>query len=277
MNFRRRAPGTILQEMFVVPKLGNLTGLKIVEIGPGNGDWLHIFLAKGADCVAIEQDLEAFQNLESRFPDEISLGRLTLINASFIVAPEILQKSIADILFFSMLLDYLTEQEEDAVFEVAKNVLKPGGRLIGLFPSSVKDWSVEDDLCGHFRRYSRASIMTLLDRNSFEPRCIRGLTFPLSNFLLPISNFIVSKNEGANALLSVYERTSKSGRRSVPFKTEFPWWTAVVLNRLVLLPFHLLQLIYNNHNRNLVHFVSASESSKRETLGNIPPEKRCSE
>lgn len=49
-----------------------------------------------------------------------------------------------------------------------------------------------------------------------------GLTYPLANMLLPISNRLVAHSERDRLRLSLAERTMLSGDRHVPGKTGFP-------------------------------------------------------
>ena len=67
------------------------------------------------------------------------------------------------------------------------------------------------------------------------------MTYPLSNMLLGLSNYLVKKNEGHKLSNSDYENTIVSSLRKNSYKTEFPKWTRLLINRFILYPFILLQ------------------------------------
>jgi len=83
---------------------------------------------------------------------------------------------------------------------------------------------------------------------------IQGLTFPISNILLPISNFLVKKHEKSKLNLSLIERTKHSGNRNVFMKTRFPEFLKFILNEKILFPFHLLQKMFHYKNSLTLYF-----------------------
>jgi hypothetical protein len=82
-----------------------------------------------------------------------------------------------------------------------------------------------------------------------EAHHLAGLTWPLSNMLLPVSNFLVGRREGGKKKMTLEERTRLSGNRDVAWKTTFPAATRLLLNEAVLLPAYGLQLL-GRRNRN---------------------------
>jgi hypothetical protein len=86
---------------------------------------------------------------------------------------------------------------------------------------------------------------------------LAGLTYPVSNILLPISNYLVGRSEKSKLKLSQLERTKQSGRRSVKFKTHFPSVFEFLLNRYLLWPWHQLQKASADHERALVLYFEA--------------------
>lgn len=124
--------------------------------------------------------------------------------------------------------------------------------MIALVPSSPSHWGIEDDIAGHYRRYTKHSIETLTSVSGWKLLHIAGLTFPISNFLLPISNFLVNRSERSNLKLSTLDRTKLSGRRQVKFKTFFPSIFGLLLNKYTLSPMYILQKLFSKSEHALV-------------------------
>ena len=148
----------------------------------------------------------------------------------------------------------------------SSEVLKCDGLMIGLVPGSPAHWGIEDDIAGHCRRYTRDKIRSLMANTDWTTGHLVGLTFPVSNFLLPISNFLVNRSEKSKLSLTTIERTKQSGRRNVKFKTHFPSLLGMILNRRVLWPLHLLQKIFKNSDRALVIYFESRPNSRTETI-----------
>ena len=88
---------------------------------------------------------------------------------------------------------------------------------------------------------------------------LAGLTYPLSNILLPLSEFLVRRAERGKLALSPAERTLLSGYRDVPFKTRFPAPLGIVLNEWILSPLHWLQKINARNPRCMVIYAEFEE------------------
>ena len=140
----------------------------------------------------------------------------------------------------------------EAYFRKAKSLLREGGKLVTLVPAGMFAWGVEDDVAGHVKRYERDCFKALVTQHGLRIDDLAGLTWPLSNMLLPVSNFLVKRSESRLHDKSMLERTVASGHREVKFKTTFPWWTRLLLNRVTMLPWHGLQLLGKDSTRALI-------------------------
>ena len=109
-------------------------------------------------------------------------------------------------------------------------------------------WSIEDEIAGHLRRYERGYMEKYLSLTGFDLCHVAGITYPISNFLLPISSFLVKKNEIYKLKLSTAEQTVLSGIRFVPFKTHFPRWISALLNSYTHYPLHVIQKLFIKKN-----------------------------
>ena len=74
----------------------------------------------------------------------------------------------------------------------------------------------------------------------------QGLTYPLSNILKPISDFIVRRHETKKGTLDKDDRskTIASSYRGTNFKTEYPNFMKYIINKFTLSPFIFFQEVF---------------------------------
>ena len=167
-----------------------------------------------------------------------------------------------------MVMEHLEDDAQNAFMKMSAEYLKKEGVMIGLVPSSPAHWGIEDDIAGHCRRYTKDSIGTLASVNGWKLLHIAGLTFPISNLLLPLSNFLVNKSERSKLDLSPLDRTKQSGRRQVKFKTYFPAILGLLLNEFTLFPMYILQKLFVKSERALVLYFEAQPNPALESVEN---------
>lgn len=247
-------PGTILQLMYLRERLARMPAGMFVEIGPGSGEITRLLLELGWQGTAYDLETQTTERLQQRFAEAIAQGRLRVANADFLQSAT---PQPVDLVISCMVMEHLTDAEQQAYMEAARRALKPGGQLIGLVPGSPKDWGIEDDIAGHQRRYTRPALLDLAQAHRWRVAHMAGLTYPVSNLLLPISNALVKRAESSKLELSAMERTKQSGRRTVAFKTHFPGLLKLLLNDMALLPLHWLQKAFAGAERALVLYFEA--------------------
>jgi hypothetical protein len=119
-------------------------------------------------------------------------------------------------------------------------------------PGSPLDWGIEDRIAGHLRRYTESTLSEAVESAGWRVEHLVGLTFPLSNVLLGISNRLVRSWEADKVKLSLEDRTIDSGNRDVPWKTSFPAAARLLLNETFMWPFDGLQRWFRHNPRSLV-------------------------
>lgn len=258
-------PGTLLQLMYLRERIDKIPPGEFIEIGPGSGEITRLLLELGWSGFSYDLEEKTITALQERFSKEIEQQRLTPINADFITAN--LDKKV-DLVISCMVMEHLDNDAQNDFMNSAENHLKSDGIMITLVPSSPAHWGIEDDIAGHYRRYTQQSIEALLSFNHWKLLHIAGLTFPLSNLLLPLSNFLVHKNERSKLSLSSQDRTKLSGRRKVKFKTYFPSIFGFLLNETSLFPIYLLQKLFVKSERALVLYFEAKPISAPESVEN---------
>jgi SAM-dependent methyltransferase len=255
-------PGTILQRMYLRRRLTRIRPGRFIEVGTGEGHLSALLLRAGWRGAGIEPDPASAARAREVNRDAIAQGRYEVVNGSWLepVEGSRLPKDV-DLIVSCMVLEHLDDRGERAFFIRCAEHLGRSGRVILLVPACEAAWGIEDELAGHFRRYTRASMRQLLDTIGWRLEHLAGLTYPVSNLLLPLSNRLVRRAEAHKRTLSMQERTSSSGRRRVPGKTAFPAISGLILNEITMYPLHLLQLACRGARAALVLYAEASPSN----------------
>lgn len=249
-------PGTILQLMYLTERLKILTPGRFIEIGPGSGEISSLLLKLGWKGVACDLEWRTVERLRMRFTKEISEGRYELINDDYFgLRPS--QNNKFDLIISCMVMEHFTEDMETRFMMHSHEFLSNDGLFIGFVPASPAHWGIEDNIAGHYRRYTRDRLHALAQNNGWQILHIIGLTYPLSNILLPISNFLVWRAEKEKITMSNLEKTKASGVRDVFLKTSFPNVFSLVLNDVALLPFFWLQKLFSCSRNSLVLYFEA--------------------
>lgn len=243
------APGSILQRMYFKNRLKKMKAGKFLEVGCGNGYLSEILLSRGWQGTSFDLGESACEKSRQRNAKFITEKKYSVVSGDFLTA-EINEKS--DLVISMMVIEHLAPENVERYFEKCKKIIKPEGKIAVFVPAGMKHWGVEDDIAGHFRRYEFADFYKLAEESGLVILDLSGLTYPVSNLLLGLSNRMVRKNEGHKKDLSLEERTIQSGDRSVKFKTSFPFYLKLLLNEMVLFPFHLLQIINKKNPGSMV-------------------------
>lgn len=129
----------------------------IFDIGGGNGFVSLGLMEAGFEAVLVEPGSKGAANGKRRGIPTVICS--TIADAGF-------KNSTLDAVG---LFDVIEHIDEDAEFlGSVKNLLKSGGRLYATVPAFSALWSTEDVLAGHFRRYTHASICTLIESVGFK-------------------------------------------------------------------------------------------------------------
>jgi len=252
-------PGSILQKMHFLREIRNLPPGYFIEIGPGNGVLSQALLNQKWKGIVFELDKITADNLKKQFTKYLVKKQYKITTKDFF---NFKSKKKVDLILASMVIEHFAPKKEKEFLRKSKSLLKKTGSLFCYVPGSPLHWGIEDKIAGHYRRYTTERIKKRLVALGWKPKKIEGLTFPLSNILLPMSNWLVRKYETKKLKLTLSQKTRLSGRRQVPHKTEFPFYYKTILNPFVLYPFHVLQLIFKKHPQCLTLFFRANPSWK---------------
>lgn len=256
-------PGSLLQLIYLKERMSVLAPGRFVEVGPGSGEVTSLLLDLGWSGYSLDIEKQTIEGLKKRFLKEVATNRLTLINEDYLST--VISEKV-DLVISCMVIEHLQEDEQVIFMEKSLEMMRPNGLMIGLVPASPKHWGIEDEVAGHYRRYTRAEITKQVNSSGWQIRHLVGLTFPISNFLFPISNFLVKKNESHKLSLANIDKTKQSGNRSVNFKTRFNQAFIVLLNPIVFYPLGVLQKYFSESENCMVLYFEAEIKSEKEIL-----------
>ena len=244
-------PGTILQHMYLRERLRTLglQGNFFCEIGTGEGLLSNLLLTAGLCGEAYELNSNSCELARSLNINFINRNTFKVHQEDFLSSR---QKTSYDLIISCMVIEHFSDQELAQYFNTASRKLTENGILITLVPAGMKFWGIEDEIAGHQKRYSRQMLKGLANQYGFKLTHLAGLTYPLSNLLLPISNHLVKGSESNLLKLNNKQKTIFSGNRSVLMKTHFPNVMGLVLNPYCLYPFHILQKLFSKSEDSMV-------------------------
>jgi SAM-dependent methyltransferase len=235
--------------MYVRRRLKGRAPGRFVEVGTGTGDLAHMLLGLGWSGIGYELGESAVEQARELNADAIASGRFELRLADWLTEPD---PPVADLFVSAMVLEHLPDADAERFLGQAAASIGHDGLGILLVPASPRHWGIEDVVAGHERRYTRETLAATLRSAGFQVTHLAGLTYPVSNVLLPISNRQVARHETERTRLDAQTRTVASGTRTVPWKTRFPAPARLLLNEVTMAPLYGVQLVTRGSENALV-------------------------
>lgn len=254
------APGTILQLMYLRSRVRKWPKnyKTFYDIGSGTGLISNVLLSFGYKGNGFDLNKIANEKNYACNYNYIKEGNYHIYQENFLNAKKL---DKVDIIVSSFLIEHLPEKTQKSFFLKAQRLLNRNGIIVTIVPANPNAWGIEDDIAGHLRRYDTNSILRLAEELQLKITFLHGLTWPISNILLPISNLLVLKKERIKLKYSKTKRTIESGFREIKFKTVFPQICSVILNKFVLSPFYFLQLWGKNLKSCLVIYFEMKKNN----------------
>lgn len=244
-------PGTLLQRMYLKERLAPLPVGRFLDVGCGSGWVSQTLLRLGWAGWGIDLYEPSVQEAATTNAAFLSDDRYRAQCMNFLDSPELNAEKF-DLVISSMVIEHLDSPSEAAYFQRCRELLTDHGLVIVLVPASPRHWGIEDETAGHFRRYTCESLVERMNQLGWDVPHVAGLTFPLSNLLLGLSNHLLKKHDSRKLSLPLSERTALSGHRKVYLKDEIPGFCGLVLNEKVMILPYLLQKWFRRHPSCLV-------------------------
>lgn len=200
-----------------------------VEIGAASGhmaQWMS--QQQGMTGTAVEISPSALQMMKERLQGN---DQVTIFDRD---SRELEPGSMFDLLLSMEVLEHI--EDDIAALENWFDLVRPGGHLLLSVPAHQRMFSSEDEMAGHFRRYSRLELVEKIENAGFETPRILSYGFPLGLILKRGRTWAASRKLRTDKR-SRQQRTEASG-------VERKRWLSLrwLLNDFFMLPFNLIQM-----------------------------------
>jgi len=235
-------PSYLVKRQAILDYLPGCQGKKILEVGCGCGDLLHVLEREGFQGVGIDISEEALTVAASGLSGRgISLACCTpddlLEEFDVVIASEVMEHHQDDLLFLRQL----------------RKRLRNGGHLLLTVPAHMKDWGPNDTSCGHVRRYERRQLSALLDLAGFSDISVYSYGVPIYNLMKPFYDFAI-RSESARASAPL-EKTAESGGMKLMKGAGVVF--RLLFNDVTMFPFYLLQRMFYRTDLGKGYFIAA--------------------
>jgi SAM-dependent methyltransferase len=167
-----------VDELLARHDIGNDVAGPFLDAGCGSGDVSLHLARKGWTGTAVDASPDAVARaraLLAPYPDvRVEQGSAFGPNFSSSDAPERADFALA------LAMDVIEHLEDDAAALSALAArLRPGGHLVVSVPSNPREWRWDDEVFGHYRRYTEADLRAKLRAAGFVTLEIWDFTFPV--------------------------------------------------------------------------------------------------
>jgi SAM-dependent methyltransferase len=164
---------------------------KVIDFGAGSGTFAIPLVRRGVDIICVEPDARLRENLMRA-------------NARAVAALDEIEPCSADVIYSLNVLEHIEDDRKTLQTLVEK--LKVGGRLVLYVPAFPILYSAFDRRIGHFRRYRRSPLQSLLTETGFRVR--RAVYVDSIGFALALVYRLVSNDNGDinPTALKLYDR-----------------------------------------------------------------------
>ena|GEM_PF-945658 len=244
-------PGTWLGHAALADILRSRSINTFLDVGCGSGHYSKMLCNMGLDGVGIDFGAEAITATNDLLAEEIHSGRYRTILADMACMPSLNRRF--DLVISMMVVEHV-EDDAELVRQLV-DCIEMGGLLVVGVPGRKEKWSFEDEIVGHVRRYERNELAKLLNGVGVDDVVVWSVGVPTVNILAGIGDRLVKKHaDEAVPPTGAREQTEQSGLQQIPFKTAFPKWFRLVLNRRVLWPLFFLQRRFYHSRFGIVLF-----------------------
>lgn len=230
---------------------GENSNVYFIEVGCGGGGLSKTLCEKGFQGVGMDFSISAIEIARENLSSFIASGQYQLVHADFMEKSELIEwNRQADLVFSMMVMEHI--KDEDHFLKNLMRLVKPGGYCLLAVPGRRDHWGYEDETVGHLRRYDNGDLKQIMEKNGLAQVEVWSVGVPIVNFLYGIGNFLIKRSDDRKKLdWSARQQTEVSGIREIPFKTVFPSFFKIILNRLTLYPLFVLQRLFYNTNLGL--------------------------
>jgi SAM-dependent methyltransferase len=205
---------------WIVAELEPFLSGRVAEVGAGIGNVSQLLLASGIDRLdAFEPSAKMCAELQANLADD---SRAKAINA-FFGDPEV--SDIYDTIAYINVLEHIEDDQAELIR--ARNALNGGGHLLIFVPALSWLYSPLDREVGHFRRYTKRGLESIVSTAGLE--IVRSRYFDLAGVLPWYVNFVLLKRPIGGGSVALYDRIA------VPIMRKVESWLPMPIGKNVLL------------------------------------------
>jgi SAM-dependent methyltransferase len=242
-------PGTWCHNQAVGEMIRKSGARTFIEVGCGAGDLSKQLCQRGMSGIGLDFSEAAIQQARQNLKEYIANGQYRLITGDIFEFESSQEK--VDLGVSMMVMEHV-EDDTDFLQKISR-CIKPGGHVIVAVPGRRDCWTFEDETVGHLRRYDRQDLFDILGRAGLIEPVVWSVAVPTANMLAGISDILVRNSQERDKVgTSTIYQTQTSGIREIPFKTVFPSFCKLILNRYTLYPLFVAQRMFYNTGLGLV-------------------------
>lgn len=241
----------ILRRRAILDIIQTLTPGNIIEMGCGSGTILYEFYRRNFKCKGVDISEEAIKVAKKIFGDKMdfvtvsSMGEEDIGKYDYLMAIEVLEHN----------------EDDSKVLQEWRELLSHDGKLIVSVPAHPELWGDSDVWAGHFRRYTRDSLIRIISDAGFTIEKVVSYGYPLANWLHPIRQLLNSlKMRKKGAILSKEESTQLSGINRKLEHFLYPLYSNTIMSKLIN-RFNMLQRKYYNSAKGVGYLVLAKRNT----------------
>ncbi len=216
--------------------LDGLPGGRFLEVGVGRGRFFLELARRGFQGECLDLNPALIQMHQQQKPPTVE--GIHFLNSNF----EMIRECFDLIVAFEVLEHYL---DDLGCLKEWRLRLMPQGRLIFSVPAHMRQWTINDDLAGHARRYEKEVLLEKIKAANLKVESIWCYGYPILNWTYRFSSLCkktgwsqtsfegdqsAALNEGRTCMLSM-ERTAQSGNFA------FGNWLEILFQESIWRPF----------------------------------------
>jgi SAM-dependent methyltransferase len=167
------APRYLLRRDRILKLIAPLQLGTVLEIGCGSGALLNDLSLMGFNCTALEPSASAY-----KIAKHINKNNK---NVNIHLEPKICWEQNFDYVFAFEVLEHI--EDDGKILKQWRQWLKPTGRLLISVPGKPENWNSHDVWAGHYRRYEKRFLFSILKDAGFTIEHLETYGFPLANIL----------------------------------------------------------------------------------------------
>lgn len=187
---------------------------KLLEVGCGAGALLIDLSQLGHECIGLETSPRAFEIARALAAGSRQKREITT------TAGDDWGQRFDTVCAFDV-LEHINEDR--AALEQWVAWTKPGGNVLLSVPAHSRRWGAGDVWAGHYRRYDRAPLVSLLTNAGLQIKHIESYGFPLANLTEWVGEYMYARQLKQGEVLDRDKATAESGIQRDTYVRYFTW------------------------------------------------------